>query len=81
MAEQVILESWGNSFGIRIPRKFLEKLDVKDEDILQLEVVEDSIIIRKASRHKTFEERLAGYNGMISTEPFEWGETKGREIL
>jgi antitoxin MazE len=81
MTEQVTLKAWGNSFGIRIPRKFLEKLDVKDEDVLQLEAVEDTIIIRKAFRHKTFEERLAAYNGMISTEPFEWGEPKGREIL
>ena len=81
MVEQITLKSWGNSFGIRIPKKIMESMKLKQEDILEMETTEDSIIIRKAFQHKTFEERLAQYNGDISVNPFEWGEPVGREMI
>ena len=31
--------------------------------------------------HKSFEERLAEYNGEISVCDFDWGEPMGRELL
>lgn len=31
--------------------------------------------------HKTFEERLAEFDGEISFYDFDWGEDKGRERL
>ena len=81
MTDQVILKAWGNSSGIRIPRKIMEVLNIKNEDVLLLETTEDAIVIRKAFRHKTFEERLSEFNGEISLEAFDWGEAKGRELL
>ena len=81
MTEQVTLKAWGNSSGIRIPKKILEILHIKNEDVLQLETTEDSIVIRKAFRHKSFEERLSEYGGEISVETFDWGDPKGRELL
>ena len=41
----------------------------------------DSIVLRKQFVHKTFEERLAEYNGEITVCDFDWGEPAGREIL
>ena len=41
----------------------------------------DSIVLRKQFVHKTFEERLAEYNGEITVSDFDWGEPVGREIL
>lgn len=79
--EQVALKQWGNSQGIRIPKNILEKLNIHESDILQLEVENDSIVIRKSFKHKTFEERLQEYNGEISVCDFEWGEPVGKELL
>lgn len=31
--------------------------------------------------HRTFEERLAEYDGKISVYDFNWGEPEGRELL
>ena len=31
--------------------------------------------------HKTFEERLAEFNGEITVDDFDWGEPMGREEL
>ena len=79
--EQVILRPWGNSQGICIPKKILNKLDIQVSDALQIDVCNDSIVLTKAFRHKTFEERLKEYDDNISVYSFDWGEPKGREIL
>ena len=70
MSDQVAIKTWGNSQGIRLPK-----------DILQIEVIDDSIVLKKAFKHKTFEERVAEYNGEISICDYDWGEPVGKEIL
>lgn len=79
--EQVAIRSWGNSQGIRIPKNILEKLNLKTSDILDLEIKDDTIVLRKQFVHKSFEERLAEYNGEISVYDFDWGKPMGTEIL
>ena len=66
MNDQVSIKPWGNSLGIRIPKNILEKLGLHISDTLQIEVIDDSIVLKKTFKHKTFEERVAEYNGEIS---------------
>ncbi len=79
--EQVTIRSWGNSQGIRIPKDILEKLQLKVSDVLDIEIENDRIVLKKQFVHKTFEERLAEYDGEITVCDFDWGEPVGREIL
>ena len=79
--EQAVIKSWGNSQGIRIPKRVLEKLDLNVADILDIVVEDEAIILKKAFRHKTFEERLADYDGKIEIADYDWGEPVGRELL
>ena len=79
--EQVAIRSWGNSQGIRIPKNILEKMNLKTSDVLELEIKDDTIVLRKQFTHKSFEERLAEFGGEISVCDFDWGEPVGREIL
>ena len=79
--EQVAIRAWGNSQGIRIPKDILEMMQLKNSDILNIEVIDDAIVLRKQFVHKSFEERLAAYNGEISVCDNDWGEPVGREIL
>ena len=81
MNDQVTIKPWGNSLGIRIPKKVLEKLGLHISDTLQIEVIDDSIVLKKTFKHKTFEERVAEYNGEISICDYYWGEPVGKEIL
>ena len=37
----------GNSQGIRIPKAFLESLGMKENDNVEVERVDDSIVIKK----------------------------------
>ena len=81
MSEQVMIRSWGNSQGIRIPKSILEKLNISISDTLQLDVRDDAIVLKKTFKHKSFEERLAEYNGKISVGDFDWGEPMGKELI
>lgn len=79
--DQVAIKAWGNSQGIRIPKDILDQLQLKVSDILEIEIENDAIVLRKQFKHKTFEERLAEYNGKISACDFDWGDPKGKELL
>ena len=78
---QVAVKSWGNSQGIRLSKEIMEKMGLKISDILDVEISADAIILRKAFRHRSFEERMMEYNNKISACNFDWGEPVGREIL
>lgn len=79
--EQVAVRPWGNSQGIRIPKNILEKLNINTSDTLQISIENDAIVLKKTIKHKSFEERVAEYNGEISVCDFEWGEPVGKELL
>ena len=74
---QVAIRSWGNSQGIRIPKDILDKMQLKISDVLDIEIKDDTIVLKKQFVHKTFEERLAEYNGEITVCDFDWGEPAG----
>jgi len=79
--DQVAIRSWGNSQGIRIPKEILNRLGLKVSDILDIAVEKDTIIMKKSFVHRSFEDRLAEYDGKISVADFDWGEPAGREML
>ena len=81
MSEELAIKQWGNSLGIRIPKVILEESHFTMEDTLKITVEDGAIVIRKVYKHKTFEERLAEYDGRIEVTGYDWGEPKGREML
>ena len=81
MPNQTIVRPWGNSQGIRLNKTILEAAKINLEDILQVETSENMIILKKIQKHKTFEERLAEYNGEISLCDFDWGDPLGKELI
>ncbi len=81
MISQSTIKPWGNSQGIRLSKSVLEQANIDVNDTVQIEVSENVIILRKVFRHRTFEERLAEYDGKMDVQDFDWGEPAGREML
>ena len=81
MTISTTLKAWGNSQGILLPKKILSALDWNISDPLELEISENELRIRKPFVHKTFEERLAAYDGNIEICPFDWGDPAGKEMV
>lgn len=75
------LQKWGNSAGIRIPSSILKSLNIKMNDILNIEQEEDKIVIRIPKKKKiSLEERFKKYHGENLAKEFSWDEPKGKEI-
>ena len=54
---------------------------MKEDVVVKLRENDQGIIKNKIFQHKSFEERLAEYNGKISVGDFDWGEPMGKEFL
>ena len=75
------LQRWGNSDGIRIPSSILKALNLKTNDMVNLEQIEDRIIISKPKSAKiSLEDRFNAYKGENLAKDFSWDDSRGKEI-
>ena len=79
MEAQIV--KWGNGLGIRISKTLMKELGIAMGDLLSLKVENNAIVIKKAFRHKTLEERAQKFGGELGpyTE-YDWGSKEGREL-
>ena len=74
------VKTWGNSQGIRLSKELLDLAGIKLNDLLNIELLDGNIVLKKAYKHKTLEERAKEYGGKLGPyEEFDWGEPVGRE--
>ena len=81
---------WGNSQGIRLPKLFLESLNLKDNDVVDILTDNGKIIIQKSHQSKTLKQRVEAFYGkdfetVLKENPYEynevdWGQPVGDEI-
>lgn len=75
------LQKWGNSVGVRIPSSILKSLNIKANDVVNIEQVEEKIMISIAKNKKiSLKDRFMEYNGKNLAKEFSWDEDLGREI-
>lgn len=78
---EIKLQKWGNSDAIRIPSSILKSLNLKTNDKVILEKVEDKIVITiPKKKHISLEEKFKAYKGENLAKEFVWDEPRGREI-
>jgi antitoxin MazE len=85
---QTKIVKWGNSRGIRIPKAFLENMNVAENDPVYITLSDEKIIIEKIKKgkHKTTGERLAEFYGenfehkRAGQKEIDWGRPVGQEI-
>jgi antitoxin MazE len=56
----VAVKKWGNSLGVRIPKKIASKIDLYEGNEIELSVKNDTINIKKAKPKETLESILSG---------------------
>ena len=83
---EVRLQKWGSSNWVKIPNSLLEKLNLKTNDIVELNQLEDIIIIYKPKKHKTLAERIKEFNELPpdekgNCEDYNWTNDLGKENL
>ena len=75
------LQKLGNSDGIRIPSSILKSLNIKTNDILNIEQEDDKIIISIPKKRKiSLADKFKEYHGRNLAKDFSWDESVGKEI-
>lgn len=75
------IKKWGNSQAVRLPKGILESATLHENDRVEIKAEKDYIVIRPANKkHKTLEERLAGYTGDYKYSEWDTGEPQGKEV-
>ena len=81
------VKKWGNSQGIRIPQAYLVELGIKENDQVELEITDNSLVIRKCRHFKDLKDRLEAFYGknldeiqVAPEEELDWGMPEGDEI-
>ena len=74
------VKKWGNSQGIRISKEILKSAGIRTNDILDIELIDGNIVLKKTFKHKTLEERAEELGQKIGPyDEFAWSEPVGRE--
>ncbi len=78
---QAQVKMWGNSRGIELSKDILRKANIADDELLDVQVSNGVIMLVKAFKHKTLEERAAEFGGKLNVDgEYDWGEPAGREV-
>lgn len=83
---------WGNSTAVRLPKPYLESLNLMDNDAVEILKDKDSIIIKKSEKlkHKTIRQRVEAFydkdfeavlkEDSYEFEEIDWGTPSGNEV-
>ncbi|MBO8155850.1 MAG: AbrB/MazE/SpoVT family DNA-binding domain-containing protein [Bacillaceae bacterium] len=74
------LQKWGNSYGIRIPKKIAEQLNLEPGSELELTVKENCIQLEPSKKKPTLEELLEKISPENRHTEIDFG-SKGNELL
>ena len=85
---QTTIVKWGNSQGIRLPKAFLQSINIAENETVDVILEKEQIIIKKGNVkiHKTTKERLIDFYGLeynkkhTSQKEIEWGNPVGKEL-
>lgn len=78
---EIRIQKWGNSDGIRIPSSILKSLNIKTNDILNIEQSGEKIIISVPKKRKvSLSDKFKSYKGENLAKDFSWDESVGKEI-
>ena len=81
MMEVSKIQKWGNSQGIRIPKKMLETLNLKVNDSISIEEEKDCLKIKKIETELSNIEKLfLNYDGEYEKIDLDWDNEVGKEI-
>jgi antitoxin component of MazEF toxin-antitoxin module len=70
------LAAWGGSTALRIPKNFLQQLNITEKSTVKIKINADNeLIVAPVYPHKTLEERFKNWNGQpseLADEDREW---------
>lgn len=72
------IAKWGNSLALRLPRHIANDVKFVEGQSVEMEVVNDTLVIRPTRQRFKLADLLAGYERNEAVEA-DWGQPKGDE--
>lgn len=74
------IQKWGNSKGIRIPKKILDDLMFSENEVVEIKEFNGNILIQKTiKKYTNLDELFEGYTGNYKCSEYDFGKDVGRE--
>jgi antitoxin MazE len=76
------IQKWGNSLAVRIPKVVADKVRLKAQDPLEIEVRDNKVVLLPIKeREYRLEDLLKGVTKKNLHKEFDFGRPVGREML
>ena len=77
------LASWGGSTALRIPKNFLQQLNLTEKSTVTIKINRNNeLVVTPYVKPMTIQERFEMYPGnYFGEEELDWGEDVGEEII
>ena len=78
-----MIQKWGNSQGVRIPKGILDSVNWSENEKIVIIVDNGKLVIEKAKKEhkrKNIKELFKNYNGDYKPTEIDWGKPEGDEI-
>jgi antitoxin MazE len=76
------IQKWGNSLSVRIPKAVAEKVGLKEQDSLEIEVRDDKVVLLPMKeRDYSLKDLLKGVTKKNLHKEIDFGLPVGREML
>ncbi|MCH1927643.1 AbrB/MazE/SpoVT family DNA-binding domain-containing protein, partial [Shewanella sp. C31] len=76
---QGTVAKWGNSLALRLPRHIAESVRLTEGVTVELEIEDESLIVRPARKRFKLADLLADYEKSKHAE-VDWGKPEGDEV-
>lgn len=84
---QTTVKKWGNSQAVRIPKEFLNILNLKENDEVELKIKDEALIMKRTKKYLNLRERMEQFYGkpideifVESTQEVDTGAPTGNEF-
>lgn len=74
------VQKWGNSIGLRIPKRIADKIGVVNGSEVELQAIEGKIIVNPVAEEITLENLLAKCKPENRHNEIDFGKPEGNEI-
>lgn len=75
-----LVSKWGNSLGVRIPKKLADEMKIGDGDAVDVAVENGTLVVRPARKRYTIEELVADIRPDDRHGETDWGPPVGKEV-
>lgn len=74
------VQKWGNSLGVRIPKKIADKLEIEGGSVMAVIQKKGKIILEPIEKVPSLEELMEQITPENQHKEVDWGEPRGAEI-